>query len=274
MRLRHLDPDVHLRDPAQKQRYVTAVFDTVAPSYDRFTRLFSFGMDARWKRQLAEWVVEAVGPGDLVVDLACGTGDVALAAARATRPSGTSVRVPSGAIRIVGMDPNHLMLASAKRRASGSAALVQADMLAIPCADRSAAAVTVAYGFRNVPDAAAALAEAARVLRPGGWLCSLDFFRPERSWWRRVFLAYLRVAGRAVGGWWHGEPEAYGYVARSLDRWVTATEFGALLRRTGFRVAGEVRHLGGGIVLHRAQRNAAPPAAGTTGHGVPSSPRP
>lgn len=253
MRLRQLDPDAHLGDPARKQRYVTAVFDTVAPSYDRFTRMFSFGMDARWKRRLAGWVAAVVRPGDVVVDLACGTGDVAVAAARAAgRPEGGGRGSPD-AVRFVGMDPNGRMLAAAKRRGDRSVALLRADLLAIPCADQSVAAVTVAYGFRNVPDAGAALAEVARVLRPGGWLFSLDFFLPEPPWWRAAFLSYLRLAGRAVGAWWHGEPEAYGYVARSLEPWVTAAAFGAVLERAGFRVAGVVPQLGGGIGLHRAQ---------------------
>jgi demethylmenaquinone methyltransferase/2-methoxy-6-polyprenyl-1,4-benzoquinol methylase len=252
MGLRDLDPDEHLRDPARKQAYVSAVFDTVAPSYDRFTTLFSFGMDARWKRQLGAWVAEVLAPGDVVVDLACGTGDVLEAVGRALASGGAKSQV------MVGLDPNAQMLRRARERLDRAARprlpMLRASMMALPIADRSVAAVTVAYGFRNVPDARAALAEVARVVRPGGWLFDLDFFRPERPGWRRLYLWYLRAAGRAAGRWWHGEPEAYGYLARSLERWLTPPQFRFLLGDTGFRVEGVVRHLGGGICLHRARR--------------------
>ena len=286
MALRDLDPEEHLRDPARKQAYVSAVFDTVAPSYDRFTRVFSFGMDARWKRQLAAWVVEVGRPGDVVLDLACGTGDVVEAVGRLggwavgglheLEAGQTGRQGGRGPSMILGLDPSAEMLGVAQGRLSCARSgrpsrypvsqppnhptaqplirLLRADLMALPIAAASVAAVTVAYGFRNVPDARAALTEVARVVRPGGWLFDLDFFRPERPAWRRLYLWYLQAAGRAAGRWWHGEPETYGYLARSLARWVTPTDFQSLLGDTGFRVDRVARHLGGGICLHRARR--------------------
>jgi demethylmenaquinone methyltransferase/2-methoxy-6-polyprenyl-1,4-benzoquinol methylase len=252
MALRDLDPDEHLRDPARKQLYVSTVFDTVAPSYDRFTRFFSFGMDARWKRQLAAWVAEVVAPGDVVMDLACGTGDVLEAVVRAQASDRPGPRV------MVGLDPNASMLRLARKRldrpAQSPLRLLRADVMALPIAAGSVAAVTVAYGFRNVTDARAALADVARVVCPGGWLFDLDFFRPEGPGWRRLYLWYLRAAGRAAGRWWHGDEETYGYLARSLEGWVTPPEFRSLLGGAGFQVERVVRHLGGGICLHRARR--------------------
>jgi demethylmenaquinone methyltransferase / 2-methoxy-6-polyprenyl-1,4-benzoquinol methylase len=252
MALRDLDPHEHLGDPERKPRYVRAVFDTVAPSYDRFTRRFSFGMDAGWKRCLAGWTAHVVRPGDLVADCACGTGDVALAVRRAL---GGSDRGQDGwaGVRLVGIDSNAAMLGAAKRRLA-SVPVLRGDLVSLPLADGAAAAVTVAYGFRNVADVGAAMAEVARVIRPGGWLFDLDFFQPEHRAWRRLFLWYLHAAGRAAGIWWHREPEAYGYLARSLDRWVTPPEFRSLLEQAGFRVDRAVRHLGGAICLHGALR--------------------
>ena len=89
--LRGLDIDAHLRDPALKQRFVTPLFDIVAPRYDSFTRLFSFGMDAAWKRTLLEAVVDVAPPRAAVLDVACGSGDLAFGVAGlrgAARPHG------------------------------------------------------------------------------------------------------------------------------------------------------------------------------------------
>jgi demethylmenaquinone methyltransferase/2-methoxy-6-polyprenyl-1,4-benzoquinol methylase len=249
-----LDPDAHLRDPARKQRYVTTVFATVGPSYDRFTRWFSFGMDRRWKARVARWAMEGVSPGEVVVDLACGTGDLILAGRRAGWRAGV----------VIGLDASDTMLDLATRRLIASripahqpagppARLIRGDMLAIPIRDGAAAAVTIGYGFRNVPDLGRALGEARRVLRPGGRLVSLDFFRPGNPGWRGAFLWYLRQAGRLVGRWWHGEPEAYGYIARSLETWLTPAGFAAALEAAGFTVEGVSPRLGGGICLHRAR---------------------
>jgi demethylmenaquinone methyltransferase/2-methoxy-6-polyprenyl-1,4-benzoquinol methylase len=270
-----LDPDSHLRDPARKQRYVTTLFDTIAPGYDRFTRLFSFGMDVEWKRRLAAWVMDVVGPGDVVLDLACGTGDVFGAVERLSGRAEIGRGPIAGADRppkqgfpspmIVGIDPSAQMLRLAADRltdqpldrstAQPLISLLRADMMALPIRSGSAAAVTVGYGFRNTPDVRGALDEVARVLRPGGGLFSLDFFRPEFAAWRQAYLTYLRVAGRAVGRWWHAEPESYGYIARSLGHWLTPGEFEQILQASGFRIERVSRHLGGGICLHAARRN-------------------
>lgn len=265
--LSDLDPDTDLRDPARKQRYVTTLFDTIAPGYDRFTRLFSFGMDAGWKRRLVRWVAEIVRPGDLVLDLACGTGDMATAVERlgdwaggdAGGPSGGDSGIRHGSRRrsmVLGLDPSAQMLRRAMVHTSAHPVLrfLRADMMSIPVANGRAAAVTVGYGFRNTPDATAALAEVARVLAPGGWLFDLDFFLPEHAGWRRLYLWYLRRAGRMVGRWWHDEPEAYGYIARSLEHWMTPGAFEGALETAGLRVERAERHLGGGICLHAARR--------------------
>jgi demethylmenaquinone methyltransferase/2-methoxy-6-polyprenyl-1,4-benzoquinol methylase len=265
--LHDLDPESALSAPTSKRRYVNAVFDAVAPKYDQFTRLFSFGMDARWKRRLARWVVEVIRPGDVVLDLACGSGDIGRGIGRASGQAG------GRAVRVLGMDANREMLRLAKHRlheldqypgnaARRPARLCLSDMMALPVPDASVHAVTVGYGFRNTPDPAGAVAEVARVLVPGGWLFDLDFFLPEFRIWRRLYLWYLRRAGRLVGHVWHAEPETYGYIARSVERWLTSSAFAALLRKAGFDVVRSEARLGGGIVLHAARlRNVSHPIA-------------
>jgi demethylmenaquinone methyltransferase/2-methoxy-6-polyprenyl-1,4-benzoquinol methylase len=254
MALGDLDPRLYLDDPARKQRYVTTVFDTIAPRYDRFTRWFSFGMDRGWKRQLARSAAAALADGGVLLDLACGTGDLACAVGGRERNADRA----GGAPTLIGLDPSRAMLriASARRATIPMLRPVRGDMMAIPLPARSVDVITVGYGFRNTPDVRVALAEAARVLRPGGWLFDLDFFKPEPRVWRRLYLWYLRRAGRLVGRWWHGEPEAYGYIARSIDMWLTPGEFRAALAAAGFSVERCAAKLGGGICLHEARRRA------------------
>jgi demethylmenaquinone methyltransferase/2-methoxy-6-polyprenyl-1,4-benzoquinol methylase len=122
------------------------------------------------------------------------------------------------------------------------------------------AAITAGYAFRNAPDHRAALAEAYRVLVPDGLLVTLDFYLPASLVWRRLFVGYLRVAGRLVGRVVHGVPDSYGYIAASLERWMTADEFSVSLERSGFRVSERCLRLGGGIAIHLARRSPEPVA--------------
>jgi len=247
--LRGLDPERHLDDPAIRQRYVTAVFDLVASRYDAFTRWFSFGMDRAWKREVVRIASAATRPRSersiIVADLACGTGDLAFALAAARRV-------------VVGVDVSHAMLDRAATRARplrhAAPRFAAGDMIALPIADASVDVVTVGYGLRNAPRLDAALDEVARVLRPGGHLVTLDFCRPANAVWRRLFLGYLAVAGNVYGWAWHREPAAYGYIPRSIERFVTAEELTAALTKRGFDVYHVGRKLLGGICVHAGRK--------------------
>ena len=244
-RLRDLDLARHLADPALKQRFVTPMFDLVAPNYDAFTRMFSFGMDRRWKRTLVAHVVSRVKAGAHVLDLACGTGDLALAVADA---------IPMA--RVSGVDASPRMIALARPRAIGVPTLSfdEGDMTRLLMPDGAVDAITAGYGFRNAPDHRAALREAARVLRPRGALITLDFYRPEPVVWRSLLLAYLRAAGNAVGWWWYREPVAFGYIAPSIDAFVSWQRFSDDLGAAGFDVRSVQRFVLGGVAIHVAER--------------------
>ena len=244
-RLRDLDLARHLADPAIKQRFVTPMFDLVATRYDAFTRTFSFGMDRRWKRALVSDLVSLAPPGARMLDLACGTGDLAFATAAAVREA-----------RVTGVDVSARMIALARERAGPMAnpAFAEGDMARLAFPDASVDAISAGYAFRNTPDYRAALSEAHRVLRPGGVLVTLDFYRPGPALWRALFLSYLRAAGNAVGWWWHREPVAYGYIAPSIDAFVSWQGFSAALATAGFDVRNVRTYLGGGVGVHLAQR--------------------
>jgi demethylmenaquinone methyltransferase/2-methoxy-6-polyprenyl-1,4-benzoquinol methylase len=244
-----MDVEAHLADPALKQAFVTPMFDVIAPKYDEFTRRFSFGMDVRWKRELIADAVEALPPAGTALDVACGTGDLAFALA-ARRPRA----------RILGIDASQQMIAQAEKR--GRAAEIYGmspsfrvgDLTKLELPDASVDLVTGGYALRNVPDWHAGLRELARVLRPGGRLVTLDFYRPEQVVWRTLYLGYLRVAGDLVGLRWHGRAVIYGYIARSIRDFVSWRSYSAALTECGFRDVRVRTHLMGGVALHVATR--------------------
>jgi demethylmenaquinone methyltransferase/2-methoxy-6-polyprenyl-1,4-benzoquinol methylase len=239
-----LDLDTHLRDPSIKQRFVTVMFDVIARRYDRFTRVFSFGMDAGWKRQLMSGL-DPDTRARVVVDLACGTGDFATQAGE---------RWPEATV--LGLDVSHRMIALAAKHSvrNGRVSFAVGDMIDLPLPDHSVDVITVGYGIRNAPTPAQALREIARVLRPGALLLVLDFYRPHLPVWRSLFPWYLRIAGNLVGWLWHREPVAYGYIGPSVAGYLEARQFEEAMSAHGFTVQRAQRKLLGGIALHVAVR--------------------
>lgn len=237
--------DAMLRDPSRKQALVTPMFDLVAPRYDAFTRRFSLGMDARWKASVVRRAIAAAPRGARVLDVACGTGDITLAIARG-RPD----------VTVIGLDASGAMLRLAEARrvrlAVPNVQLTGGDLGCLGLPNDSVDLITGGYAIRNAPSWEAAIHELARVLRPGGHLCTLDFFRPANPLWRSLFLSYLSAAGRVVGWWWHRAPMAYGYIARSIVYFTTIAGFNRALEAAGFRVVAVESHLGGGIAVHQA----------------------
>ena len=238
----------YLGDTARKQQLVTPLFDLIAPRYDRFTRAFSYGLDARWKDELIRRIARDVDGGRVdALDVACGTGDLAI---------GTALAIPTAHVR--GVDVSEQMLAIARSRLlptlHGRVTFESGDMARLDAPSASVDVVTAGYAIRNVPDPRAALGELARVLRPGGRLYLLEFFRPADVVWRALYLGYLRVAGFTVGWLWHRAPAAYEYIAASISQFVTCEEFAAWLKEAGFHVTAVRPKLRGGVALVLAVR--------------------
>lgn len=224
--------------PEQKRAHNRRLFATIADRYDLVTAVLSYGQDARWKRRLV--AMAGVTPGERALDLACGTGDIALA-------------VAARGARVTGLDltPRMLQLAAGKSRA---ATFLAGDMTSLPFGSRSFDLVTTGYGLRNVPHLATALDEIARVLRPGGRLLSLDFNRPEPAVIRAVYLAYLTVTGSALGWLLHRDPDTYRYIPESIRRYPGASGVAGLLTARGFANVRIVPLLFGLMTLHIAER--------------------
>ena len=147
------------------------------------------------------------------------------------------------------------MLQLARRKAAaGACTWTTGDMTALPFGDATFDIVTTGYGLRNVPDLDAAVAEIARVLRPGGRFASLDFNRPESRTVRAAYLGYLELVGAALGWALHGEPDAYRYIPASIRRYPGARLVAARLTAAGLREVSVFRLLGGLMSLHVGTR--------------------
>ena len=227
------------QSPESKRAHVRGLFATIADRYDFITRVLSYGQDRRWKARL---IREArVASSDVVLDLACGTGDIALLAKAA------------GARRVVGLDLTERMLVLARHK-GGDVPYVAGDMGALPIATSSVNVITTGYGLRNVPDLDTAIGELARVVKPGGRVLSLDFNRPESAIVRWGYLTYLTAVGSALGWALHGDPDTYRYIPASIRRYPGAAGVAARLRAHGFTEVRIIPLLGGLMTLHVARR--------------------
>lgn len=224
---------------------VGAMFDRIAPTYDRLNRLLSLRADVRWRdcvaRALASRRVRSV------LDVATGTGDLLLAVDR---------RVP-GLSRAVGVDVagDMLRIARGKLARAGCAAQVAlGDAHRLPFADRSFDAVTVAFGIRNMTDRPRALAEMHRVLGGGGTLAVLEFSLPASPRLRAAYLTYFRHVLPVIGRLLSGDADAYRYLNASVEAFPSAPRFATALRRAGFAEVAIRRLTFGVATLYLARK--------------------
>jgi demethylmenaquinone methyltransferase/2-methoxy-6-polyprenyl-1,4-benzoquinol methylase len=212
---------------------VRSMFDRIAPVYDAMNRLMTAGLDRRWRRETAEAVVR---PGDRVLDVCCGTGDLAVAAAEAGG-------------RVTGVDFSEPMLERARRK-SPSIEWVQGDALALPFEGGTFDALTVGFGVRNLEDERRGLAELRRVLRPGGRLGVLEITTPRglaAPFFRLWFDVLIPAAGKVLPGGW-----AYSYLPASVRRFPSPEVLARLMDEAGFDDIRWRLRAGGIVAIHTA----------------------
>ena len=222
--------------PNERERRIRQVFEAVAPRYDLMNDLMSFGIHRLWKRTLVRLV--NAQPGERIVDLAGGTGDVARALAAPGR-------------EVINLDASLGMLRAGRRHAGVRCLAGKGETL--PLADASVDTLTIAFGMRNMTRMEAALGEIYRVLRPGGRLLCMEFSRPAAPI-RPFYNAFSRLVIPRLGAWVAGQPSAYAYLIESIRRFPDQEEFKAILETAGFREV-RYRNLSFGIAaIHVARK--------------------
>jgi len=235
------------RNELEAALWVRDMFGRVAHRYDLANHLLSLNIDRLWRARAARRVAPVLArPGARVLDICCGTGDLAIELQRSSRGP------------VLGSDFCHPMLLAARRkiarpnvaRRSPAVALFESDALQLPLRDGSLDLLTVAFGFRNLANYAAGLAEMRRVLRPGGMAAILEFTQPPNAAFAAVYHFYSRRILPWIGGALSGSRDAYTYLPESVRKFPRAAELAEDMRRAGFSDVEFEYFTGGMVALH------------------------
>ncbi len=239
---------------ADASRKVREMFTEIAPRYDLLNHLLSLQLDRLWRARTARRLQSILDrPDALVLDLCCGTGDLAFALARA------------GKARIVGADFVHPMLVRARKKTAAQPQLAnqtsaspmpffEADALRLPFAGASFDLVTSAFGFRNLANYEAGLREIQRVLKPGGTIAILEFTEPPDGRLGDLYRWYFCKVLPKIGGLISGDRSAYTYLPNSVARFLRPPELAALMTAVGYHAVDYRVWTLGTVALHRGLR--------------------
>jgi demethylmenaquinone methyltransferase/2-methoxy-6-polyprenyl-1,4-benzoquinol methylase len=233
-------------DPVSAGRAVREMFTSIAPRYDLLNHVLSFNVDRLWWRKTARCFSSILKQSDArVLDLCCGTGDMAFALRRQAGKS---------AAKILGIDFSHAMLQRASAKSAGkSLRWVEADALSLPFPDHQFDLITAAFGFRNLADYDAGLREIARLLRPNGECGILDFGEPS-GLMGKLYRIYFKRVLPAVGTLISGVKGPYAYLPASVERFPSPEEMLDRMRRAGFREASWTPYTFGIAGLYRGKK--------------------
>ena len=222
----------------EHSRAVRSMFSGIAGRYDLLNHLLSANIDKRWRRKVRELLQKTLAdPNAIVLDVACGTGDLSIELAR------------DACAMVIGTDFCRPMLAVAAEK-SDSIPFIEGDAMELSFAADSFDAVTIAFGLRNLSNVADGLAELARVLRPGGRLVVLEFSSPVVPGFRGVFNFYFAKILPRIGGLVSGERGAYEYLPDSVSKFPDQKRLVALMEEKGFEGVTYTNLTGGIAAIH------------------------
>jgi demethylmenaquinone methyltransferase / 2-methoxy-6-polyprenyl-1,4-benzoquinol methylase len=237
---------------ADASKKVREMFTQIAPRYDLLNHLLSLQLDRLWRARTARILQSILDrPDASVLDLCCGTGDLAFALAR------------TGKARIIGADFAHTMLVRAKEKSVllaqpnhniSSMPFFESDALRLPFADASFDLVTTAFGFRNLANYEAGLREIQRVLKPGGTIAILEFTEPPEGLLGDFYRWYFCKILPRIGGVISGNFSAYTYLPKSVARFFRPRELATLLTALGYQSVDYRVWTFGTVALHTAIR--------------------
>jgi demethylmenaquinone methyltransferase/2-methoxy-6-polyprenyl-1,4-benzoquinol methylase len=208
-----------LKESKVLERY----FDTIAPGYETMNSLLSLNLDQRWRQRMIQ-ILHSYNP-KTILDVACGTCDVIRV---------TKSRLPEA--QIIGLDLSYGMLEVAKSN-QPELLILRGNGVELPFPDNSFEAITIAFGFRNMPSHKSFLLEAKRVLKSGGHLCILELTQPENPFFRFCNSLYLRTVLPIVSGFFGRDKEAYEYLANSIRHFPNQKSIISLILESGFAKA-------------------------------------
>ena len=243
----------------EASQYVRRMFSDIAGRYDFLNHVLSGNMDRLWRRRTAIFFDHILRlPHARVLDLCCGTGDLALALKRRATHS------CSPGATIIGSDFAHPMLVRAVEKSdtggkggpSTTAAIryVEADALELPFAGESFDLITAAFGFRNLANYDAGLREFFRLLRPGGEVGILEFAEPRGALFGPLYRFYFRRILPRLGGAISGSGAAYSYLPSSVSKFPEPEQLGEMMHGAGFTAISHQYWTGGSVMLHTAKR--------------------
>jgi demethylmenaquinone methyltransferase/2-methoxy-6-polyprenyl-1,4-benzoquinol methylase len=221
-------------DLSKKPQQVAEMFDGVAKNYDKANDLLSFGSARIWRKKVAKLVNSQ--PGQTILDLAAGTGS----------SSGAFVR---DGVRVVAADFSQGMLEEGRKR-HPELEFVYADAAKLPFADKEFDTVTISFGIRNVEKTEVALAEMLRVLKPGGKLVVCEFSRIPNKLMHSLYRFYLRNILPTLSALVSKTPEAYSYLAESIDAWPSQTQLVKIIETAGFESVEYINQTLGIVAIH------------------------
>ena len=224
---------------ASKARLVKGIFSSIAFRYDLMNRLMSAGHDRAWRRTAVR--LAAVPPGGCLLDLGCGTGDMAVEALR---------QYPGR--HVLALDFTPAMLLTGRKRANAPQDWTAGDALRLPLPGRTFDAVVSAFLLRNVADIQQSLEEQYRVLKPGGRVVILDATRPGHGFFTQLVRVYLHTIIPRMGRVITGQADAYAYLPDSMEKFVRAEELAARMASAGFNEVMFRRLNFGSMAIHWA----------------------